>query len=52
MHSKQCDADAAPLPPKHWPHEEATYTDRNVYDGPPKTVVGLPGVVPKKIDDP
>ena len=52
MHSKQCDADAAPLPPKHWPHEEATYTDRNVYDGPPKTVVGLPGVTPRRIDDP
>ena len=51
-HSKQCDADAAPSPPKHWPHEEATYTDRNVYDGPPKIVQGLPGVTPRKIDDP
>ena len=35
---QRCDA-AAPPPPKHWPSDEATYTDRNVYDGPPKTVV-------------
>ena len=31
-------ADAAPPPPKHWPSDEATYTDRNIYDGPPKTL--------------
>merc|ERR1711965_290747 len=53
LDSKLRDADAAPSPPKHWPHDEATYTDRNVYDGtPPKTIIGLPGVTPKKIDDP
>ena len=52
---QQRDADAprpAATPPKHWPHDEATYTDRNLYDGPPKIVVGLPGVTPKRIDDP
>ena len=55
---RQRDADAprssaTPPPPKHWPSDEATYTDRNVYDGtPPKIIIGLPGVTPKKIDDP
>ena len=54
---QQRDADAprpaaTPPPPKHWPHEEATYTDRNVYDGPPKIIIGLPGVTPRRIDDP